>query len=74
MYDLPDLAASLAPRKLMMVNITDASGNAIATKDMNDLSVVYNAYKRPNDKEQLQIVTTETKAKLQDSYKEWINN
>jgi hypothetical protein len=74
MYDLPDLAASLAPRKLMMVNITDASGNAIATKDMNDLSVVCNAYKRPNDKEQLQIVTAETKAKLQDSYKEWINN
>ena len=44
-YDLPDLAASLAPRPLLLVNVTDQNGSR-ATPEMveKDLPVVRAAY------------------------------
>jgi pimeloyl-ACP methyl ester carboxylesterase len=48
-YDLPDLAASLAPRKLMIINV---SGSGAGSDDRegtdNDLSVIRNAYASGN--------------------------
>ena len=44
-YDLPDLAASLAPRKLMMAGVTDGDGNASDNEKINkDLSIIKTAY------------------------------
>jgi len=44
-YDLPDLAAILAPRKLLMAGVTDGSGNASDTENINkDLAIIKKAY------------------------------
>ena len=55
-YDLPDLAASLAPGKLMLINVVDAAAEsndqaAIA----KDLSIVINAYRQKNAESSLII-------------------
>lgn len=57
-YDLPDLAASLAPRPLLLVNATDQHGNRAAAKVLEeDLPVVRAAYE--SDPGALQIRTWE---------------
>jgi hypothetical protein len=48
-YDLPDLAASLAPRVLMLVNVVDGTGAADDREKIDkDLSVIRNAYRDKN--------------------------
>jgi cephalosporin-C deacetylase-like acetyl esterase len=57
-YDLADLAASLAPRKLIMSDVTDGVGE---TKDVEsitqDLSFIKAAYKAKKANEQLNILS-----------------
>jgi hypothetical protein len=57
-YDLADLAASLAPRKLIMSDVTDGFGE---TKDVEsitqDLSFIKAAYKAKKANEQLNILS-----------------
>ena len=44
-YDLPDLAASLAPRKLLMANVTDGNGKNTDVESINkDLDLIKTAY------------------------------
>ncbi len=48
-YDLPDLAAAIAPRKLMLVNVVDGTNNLADMKGINeDLSAIKNAYQYRN--------------------------
>lgn len=55
-YDLPDLAAALAPKKLLLTGITDGNGNNSNTADIdNDLSIIKAAYRR-HSQELLQII------------------
>ena len=57
-YDLPDLAASLAPRKLMMIGVTDGLGNTIDSGNiMDDLSIIKTAYQEKNVDGQLNIIS-----------------
>ncbi len=72
-YDLPDLAASLAPRKLIMVGVTDGNGSSANVKDINeDLSVINLVYEN-NAAKQLRILpATNTAKELYDIYKNWI--
>ena len=73
-YDLPDLAASLAPSKLLIEDVTDGNGNDRNTKEINeDLKVTRDAYK-VKGKNQLQILPTETGEGLNDSFKNWLEN
>lgn len=72
-YDLPDLAASLAPRKLMMAGVTDESGNTTGTEGINkDLSVIKTIYHLRNANGQLNITSIKPIDRPYDLYLEWI--
>ena len=72
-YDLPDLAGSLAPRKLMIWNATDGAGNS-GNKDAiaKDLSVIEKAYQHQNAGDQLQIVPNPGLQELMNAYEKWV--
>ena len=53
-YDLPDLAASFAPRKLFISGTIDGNGTAVDIS--SDLEIIKSAYKRKNAENQLKIV------------------
>jgi hypothetical protein len=72
-YDLPDLAASLAPRKLMMAGVTDGDGNASDNEKINkDLSIIKTAYRSGNADGQLNIASLKPNEKPYELYMEWI--
>jgi dienelactone hydrolase len=49
-YDLPDLAASLVPRRLMLVNPVDGAGKLHDMENIsNDISVIVTAYQNAQD-------------------------
>ncbi len=65
-YDLPDLAASLAPRRLLMVNVTDGAGRFVDSEIINDdLSIVRKTYQDRNAERNLIIKSGES---LENSY------
>jgi len=73
-YDLPDLAASLAPKDLLIAGVTDAGGNSNNDAGIvNDLSVIKAAYRRtvPN---KLQIVSEGIVSQLADQLKKWMGS
>jgi hypothetical protein len=72
-YDLPDLAASLAPRKLLMAGVTDGNSNIIDVESINkDLDIIKSAYSLKNADGQLNIISGKQPEKLFDLYMEWI--
>lgn len=74
-YDLPDLAASLAPGKLLMVGVTDGNGDHTNTEDINkDISVIRAAYQNKKATDKLQIESVATKEELSKSLKRWLEN
>ena len=72
-YDLPDLAASLAPRKLMMAGVTDGYGKNTDTASINkDLVIIRIAYQNKKAEEHLNIVSMKPDEKPDDILMEWI--
>lgn len=72
-YDLPDLAASLAPRKLLMAGVTDGSGSISDNESINkDLDIIKTAYHSGKADLQLNIVSLKPDEKPYDFYLEWI--
>lgn len=72
-YDLPDLAAILAPRKLMIAGPTDGSGKKTDPDSIaKDLTVIKTAYQKKNAGEQLSIVPIDPTEKPFDLLMEWI--
>jgi hypothetical protein len=72
-YDLPDLAASLAPQKLVMVGVTDGTGSDKNSEDINrDLSVIKAAYDFKNANNKLQIAPALSQKNLDNILKSWI--
>lgn len=72
-YDLPDLAGSLAPNKLLMVDVTDGTGNDKNTNDVNqDLSVIKGAYHFKNADSKLQITSALSSGNLDSILKTWL--
>ncbi len=72
-YDLPDLAASLAPRKLLIAYATDGAGNESAPEEAEeDFAVIRTAYQHKNGGGQLRIVPGKPAGKDVDLYLEWI--
>ena len=69
-YDLPDLAASLAPRLLMLSNAVDGTGEPGDRESINrDLSVIRNAYRNMDSYDSLII---DTGTDLNQFFKKWI--
>jgi hypothetical protein len=72
-YDLPDLAASLAPKKLLMVNTLEGSGNIAAPESIQEeISFIKTAYKNRNAEGQLSIINQELPDNKFIYYQEWI--
>jgi len=72
-YDLPDLEASLAPRKLFMLGVTDGNGMSTDVESINkDLDIIKSAYHFRNADKQLNIVSLKPNEKLNDFLMEWI--
>ncbi|MEX2381959.1 MAG: acetylxylan esterase [Opitutales bacterium] len=70
-YDLPDLAASLAPRRLMMAGVTDATGQTENTEALgNDYRVIRGTYERMDA--QTQLIIRELSDDLDDLFSDWI--
>ena len=71
-YDLPDLTASLAPKKLLIIGMTDGNGDATNTADIEkDLQVIRQAYKANPQK--LMIVPGGSVEAVHAHYMNWIN-
>ncbi len=72
-YDLPDLAASLAPRKLLIAYATDGSGNEPTPEETDeDFAIIKAAYGHKNAGKQLRIIPGKSAGKNVDLYLEWI--
>jgi hypothetical protein len=73
-YDLPDLAASLAPHKLLIEGTTDGTGNSKNIQEIDeDMKVIRDAY-QAKGKDKLQIFPAETGEELENSFKNWLAN
>jgi hypothetical protein len=71
-YDLPDLAASLAPRKLLMTGVTDGDGKITDIENINkDLDIIKIAYHSMDADGQLNIISIKSNEKLDDYLIEW---
>ena len=68
-YDLPDIAACLAPRKLLMVNVTDQ--NRARTGD-EELAVVRSAYSAADAGEKLEIRSWEDEQSMDEVFSHWL--
>ncbi len=71
-YDLPDLAASLAPRKLLIAHATDGAGNESPGETDEDFAVIKAAYHHKKSDGQLRIIPGKPTGKNVDLYLEWI--
>jgi hypothetical protein len=72
-YDLPDLEACIAPRKQIIVNVTDGKGNITDAENINrELAVVRSAYQNRGATGQLTIATAESADLIRKLYGAWI--
>jgi hypothetical protein len=71
-YDLPDLAASLAPRKLLMIDVVDQNGE-MAGKDISqeDFAVIYDAYSVRGAKGNF-IISSEDAQSMETVFSDWL--
>jgi len=73
-YDLPDLAACLAPRELMLVGTTDGNSEREDQEGMDsDFEVIKTAYGLKNAGKQLKIVS-ESSQQLEVLFGGWLSN
>ena len=72
-YDLPDLAASLTPRRLLMIGTTDGNSKKTDMKSIDkDLQIIKTAYQSKNVSDQLSIVSPESTENAYNLFMEWI--
>ncbi|MEI6050296.1 MAG: acetylxylan esterase [Bacteroidota bacterium] len=72
-YDLPDLAATLAPRKLLMAGVTDGNGKTADTESINKvLEIIKIAYRFKKADEKLNILPLKADEKQYEIFSDWI--
>jgi len=72
-YDLPSIAACLAPRKLLMVNVVDQMGNrAIPELVKKDLAIVHLAYQLSKAKNNLEVKSWEEGQDINEVFSSWL--
>ena len=72
-YDLPDLAACLAPRKLLIAGVTDGNGKSLDPEILGkDLDFIKISYQIKNANGQLNIVCMKPYEKFDSYFMEWI--
>jgi hypothetical protein len=72
-YDLPDLAGSLAPRRLLMINIMDNLGKNIDNEGSNkDFTTIGATYHFRGADNQVNIVFDKSNDKRKDYLMQWL--
>ena len=72
-YDLPDLAASIAPRKLLIINATDGMGKIATDEDLvQDLNIIKSSYHFRNADNQLNITFPKGNEKSDNIILDWL--
>jgi hypothetical protein len=72
-YDLPDLAGSLAPRKLLIAGVTDGRGDPGNREDiMEDMEVIESIYDQRNSRGNLEITYGVMSELPEELFLEWI--
>lgn len=72
-YDLPDLAACLAPKKLLIVNSTDAAGNFVESPRIEkDYEIIKRLYDHYDASDKLNILSSHDKEAFAEIYQKWI--
>lgn len=72
-YDLPDLAATLAPRSLLMVNVMDGEGNLAGDGVIRqDLSVLRRSFEASGAGGHLSVASADSDAAAQQRLEEWL--
>jgi hypothetical protein len=74
-YDLPDLAASLAPRKLFISGITDGnSSNTDSTAIRRDIDIIRTSYRNRSAVKQLRILSEVESDRKSEILLDWLKN
>lgn len=74
-YDLPDLAASQAPRKLLIAGLMDGAGNSADLNQFeNDVTVIRRAYQERGAEDQLIISGTVPNIEILNLLEPWMND
>ena len=72
-YDLPDLAAALAPRKLLIIDPTDGMGKISTAEDIiKDMNIIKASFYSRNADNQLNITSMKSAEKNYELFSEWI--
>ncbi len=72
-YDLPDLAASLAPDQLLLVNVKDPLGNPAPDKMMEeDLAIVKSSFSQAGAEKNLKIIKLQPQQSFEQFYSTWL--
>ena len=72
-YDLPDLCASLAPRKLLMIHANNEMGETANPEEVTeDVSFIKNAYSQQQSEGHLTIVGGAGEINLKALFSEWL--
>ncbi len=72
-YDLPDLCALIAPRKLLLVNPADQNGNNASREQIDqDMEIVRSAFERQGQADKLAIRFVKTDAQKDSVFSQWI--
>ncbi|MBN2639407.1 MAG: acetylxylan esterase [Bacteroidales bacterium] len=72
-YDLPDLEASLAPRKLLLINTKNQLKKEVTDTDLEeDFSIINSSYKKENALNNLSILKVNTKEKESEKLMDWL--
>lgn len=70
-YDLPDLAASLAPRRLWIMGSTNGTEMPSPEEAARDVKLIRNVYQKKNAMAQLRILPGSTEMNVE-HYREWL--
>jgi hypothetical protein len=72
-FDLPDIEAALAPRKLLIAGITDGNRKLLSPENAEtDLSVIRSAYRYKNADDNLKIIYGDTGNRVHELLEDWI--
>lgn len=72
-YDLPDLAVTLAPGKLVLAGVTDCNGKYEDTENIEkDIEIIKNGFRKLNSSGNLQIIPVEAVDNPADLFPEWL--
>lgn len=72
-YDLPDITACVAPRNLLMLNVTDQNGDQAGKKLLEkDLAIVRSAYSSVQAEEKLEIESQKSEQMSNEIFSSWL--